>query len=94
MKRRNFLLGSVLAIIIAAGGVLIAQGPPAENIGHRHPNLMAAQRLCEQAYNRIVAAQQANEFDMDGHAKRAEELLDQANHELKLAAEAANHHRR
>ena len=30
---------------------------------------------------------------MDGHAAKAKELLDQANRELKLAAEAANHHR-
>jgi hypothetical protein len=28
---------------------------------------------------------------MNGHAAKAKELLDQANHELKLAAEAANH---
>lgn len=94
MHKRSFLLGSIVALAMAAGSLLIAQGPPMRNIGHRHPNLMAAQRLCEQAYNRIVAAQQANEFDMDGHAKRAEQLLDQANHELKLAAEAANHHHR
>jgi hypothetical protein len=45
-----------------------------------------------QAYERIVAAQQANEWDMGGHAARAKELLDQANREIKLAAEEANHH--
>jgi hypothetical protein len=27
---------------------------------------------------------------MNGHAAKAKELLDQANHELKMAAEAAN----
>lgn len=93
MKRRSLLFGSILALATVAGGVMIAQGPPAENVGHRHPNLMAAQRLCGQAYDHIVAAQQANEWDMDGHAQRAKDLLDQANRELKLAAEAANHHR-
>jgi hypothetical protein len=36
------------------------------------------------------AAQTANEFDMAGHAAKAKELLDQANNELKQAAEAAN----
>jgi hypothetical protein len=58
----------------------------------RHPNLAAAQRLTEQAYNKVSAAQVANEFDMDGHAQKAKDLLDQANRELKAAAEAANRH--
>lgn len=56
----------------------------------RHPNLAAAQRLTDQAWQKIVAAQRANEFDMAGHAQKAKELLDQANRELKQAAEAAN----
>jgi hypothetical protein len=46
--------------------------------------------LTEQAYNKITAAQQANEWDLDGHAAHAKELLDQANNELKAAAQAAN----
>jgi hypothetical protein len=36
--------------------------------------------------------QQANEWDMSGHAAKAKELLDQASHELKQAAESANKH--
>ena len=55
-----------------------------------HPNIAAAQKLSRQAYNKIVAAQKANEYDLEGHAQRAKELLDQVNEELKLAAEAAN----
>jgi len=91
---RKWVLGSLLGLGLIAGGVTIAQGPPERNINPgRHPNLAAAQRLVDQAYNRIVAAQQANEWDMDGHAQRAKELLDQANRELKAAAEAANRHR-
>ena len=31
---------------------------------------------------------------MDGHAAKAKDLLDQANRELKAAAEAANHDRK
>ena len=58
-----------------------------------HPNIAAAQRLSRQAYNKIVAAQKANEYDMEGHAQKAKELLDQVNEELKLAAEAANKHK-
>ena len=36
------------------------------------------------------AAQQANEWDMQGHAQKAKDLLDQVNNELKAAAQAAN----
>jgi len=42
---------------------------------------------------KITAAQAANEWDTDGHAAKAKELLDEVNNELKLAAEAANHHK-
>jgi hypothetical protein len=62
--------------------------------GKRHPNLAAAQRLTDQAYAKVMAAQQANEFDMDGHAQKAKDLLDQANQELKQAAEAANRNKK
>ena len=67
---------------------------PKENISAgRHPNLAAAQRLSQQAWEKINAAQEANEWDMQGHAQKAKELLDQANRELKAAAEAANRRR-
>lgn len=93
MKLRRELLAGIAGLGLIAGGVMIAQEHPEHDIGRRHPNLMAAQRLVDQAFNKISAAQQANEFDMDGHAAKAKELLDQANHELKEAAEAANHRR-
>jgi hypothetical protein len=76
------------AALLISGTVLAA---PVQNVsGKRHPNLAAAQRLTDQAFNKISAAQQANEFDMEGHAAKAKDLLDQANRELKQAAEAAN----
>jgi len=56
----------------------------------RHPNLAQAQNLIESAMGKISAAQQANEFDMGGHAARAKQLLGQAYEEIKLAALAAN----
>lgn len=83
MKRSKFVLGSVLCVASFAGGVLVAQGP-------RHPNLLAAQRLINQAFDRITDAQQANEWDMEGHAARAKDLLGQAKEQIRLAAEAAN----
>jgi hypothetical protein len=75
-------------------GVAFAQRPARNVSGARHPNLAAAQRLCEQAHEKIVAAQQANEWDMNGHAQKAKELLVQVNDELKQAALAANANRR
>ena len=68
----------------------MAQRPKQNISAGRHPNLAAAQRLSEQAWQKIIAAQEANEFDMAGHAQKAKELLDQVNRELKQAAEAAN----
>ena len=56
----------------------------------RHPNLAEAQRLIERAREKVSDAQRANEFDINGHAKKAKELLDDAYVEIKLAAEAAN----
>jgi hypothetical protein len=71
-------------------GIAFADKPVRNISSSRHPNLAEAQRLSVQAYNKITAAQQANEFDMKGHAKKAKELLEQVNNELKEAAEAAN----
>ena len=72
------------------GGIATAQKPKENVAAGRHPNLAAAQRLSQQAFEKIVAAQEANEWDMQGHAQKAKDLLDQANKELKAAAGAAN----
>jgi ABC-type Zn uptake system ZnuABC Zn-binding protein ZnuA len=91
MLKQNVVLSTILGTTLLCGAVGFAQRP-AENVNpHKHPNLAAAQRMSEQAYQKIVEAQQANEWDMDGHAQKAKELLDQVNRELKEAAEAANH---
>jgi len=84
------VLSAVFGALLLIGAGALAQ-KPVRDISHaRHPNLAAAQRLSQQAWEKIVAAQQANEWDMQGHAKKAKELLDEVNQELKLAAEAAN----
>ena len=90
MSIRNWMLGGALGVALLACGVTIAQRPDRNVSGARHPNLAAAQRFAQNAYEKIVAAQQANEFDMQGHASHAKDLLGQANQELKAAAEAAN----
>jgi hypothetical protein len=83
-------LGAVLGFVLLLGGAAIAQRPERDVSGKRHPNLAAAQRLSQQAWEKIEQAQRANEWDLDGHAKKAKELLDDVNRELKLAAEASN----
>lgn len=93
MTKTKLALGGVLSLAMICGGVAVAQMPKDNVNPHKHPNLAAAQRLSQEAWEKITAAQQANEWDMDGHAAKAKELLDQVNRELKLAAEAANKHR-
>ena len=80
-------LAGVLLLMV---GLALAQAPK-QNVSGGHPNLAAAQRLSQQAWEKIVAAQEANEWDMQGHAQKAKNLLDEVNKELKMAAEAANH---
>jgi hypothetical protein len=90
----------ILALAIAAPvSIAIAQKPKEDvrkepskdgkTSKYSHPNLMAADKLCAQAFDKLEAAQVANEYDLGGHAKRAKELLDQARAEIKLATVAA-----
>jgi hypothetical protein len=80
---RTRILFSLLGALLMGAVMSIAQP--------HHPNLAAAQNLCNQAFERISAAQQANEWDMRGHAAKAKELLLQAKTELHEANMAANH---
>jgi hypothetical protein len=88
MNRHKALWGSVLCLGLITSGVGVAQQV---NWG-RHPNLAAAQHMTEQAMNKLDAAQQANEFDMSGHAQKAKDLLARANDEILASAAAANRH--
>ena len=84
------ILAAFVTLLFLIGGLALAQRP-AQNVSPgRHPNLAAAQRLSRQAFERIVAAQEANEWDLHGHAQKAKNLLDEVNNELKQAAEASN----
>ena len=88
---KNRILTAVIASALCIGGYAVAQPAPKKNVSAAaHPNLAAAQRLVAQAFAKITAAQDANEFDLGGHAAKAKTLLDQANNELKQAAQTAN----
>ncbi|RDS81478.1 hypothetical protein [Dyella psychrodurans] len=89
MKR--FASAALLAGLTLVATAAMAQQQPVRDVsGRHHPNLARAQHQVDEAYRSVVAAQQANEFDLGGHAQRAKELLDQANIELKKAAEVSN----
>lgn len=55
-----------------------------------HPNMQAAAKALDTAYEKITAAQKANEYDLGGHAAKAKDAIQLAKDELKLAAEASN----
>jgi hypothetical protein len=88
---KTMVVAGLMAVSLLAGGVALADPPVRDINPARHPNLAAAQRLSHRAWEKITAAQAANEWDMDGHAQKAKDLLDQVNEELKAAAMAANH---
>ena len=88
--RRSFPL-QMLGLAGLTTALTRAQPQPKQTVSSsKHPNLAAAQQLCQQAYDKVVEAQGANEFDMAGHAQKAKNLLEQANTQLKAAATAAN----
>ncbi len=80
-----------IAILVAALLVGVATGtvtrPARSSANAGHKNLTAAQQLTKQAFDKVTAAQKANEFDLGGHAAMAKSLLEQAAAELKLATE-------
>jgi F0F1-type ATP synthase membrane subunit b/b' len=89
--KRNLFVAVVLSLAMVFTGVMFAQKKPAQNVsGKRHPNIAAAQRLTAQAFQRITDAQNANEWDLAGHAQKAKQLLDEANEDLKKSAEVSN----
>jgi hypothetical protein len=71
LNRRNVLVGGLAGTILLCAGILFAQNPPAQNVSpERHGNIAATQRFCEQALQRITAAQQANGWDLADMQKR------------------------
>ena len=86
---RSGALGGLLLL----GAVAYAAGPARNVRSARHLNLAAAHRLGHQAFERVIDAQRANEWEMGGHPQKTKDLLDQAGREPKLAAQAANRSR-
>lgn len=91
MRTSSLLRASFVAIAcLAPAGIAFARGPAQNVRPANHPNLAAAQKLSEEAFEKLEAAQKANEWDLDGHAQKAKAALELANAEMKQAAEASN----
>jgi len=91
MKKQFVINALALSVALSSGVLIGAVAQPHVNTNaRRHPNLNAAQVAIGNAWNSLVAAQKANEFDLGGHAQKAKDALDTANHEIKLAAETSN----
>ena len=80
----------LLSGLLALTATIVTAQPVHDISGHRHPHLAAAQRACDRADHAIHLAQEANEFDLGGHAAQALKDLDDANAQLKLAAQTSN----
>lgn len=87
---RQLMFAGILSVSLMTGAVAAADKPVTNVSAKKHPNLAAAQRLVEQAYDKITAAQKANEYQLGGNAAKAKDLLEQANNLLKEAAKTAN----
>jgi hypothetical protein len=90
VTKQSLLIDTIFIAVLCCSGVLLAQAPVVDIDKKLHPNLALAQDHLVQATNYIAVAQRDEKYDMQGHAESARQLLMQANHELKLAAEAAN----
>jgi hypothetical protein len=81
---RTIIVGQLIFSACALARPIVNIDP-----GH-HPNLASAQQLTAQAWDYVGRAQQANQFEVGGHAARAKELLEEVNRELRLAADVSN----
>jgi len=78
--------------VLALGAIAACCAAFAANPEAGHPNIIAARGDAQHAIEKMKAAQAANEYDLGGHAAKAEQLLRDAELQMKLAAEAANRH--
>lgn len=85
-----FIAGGVLCALLTAPAILAAQQPTVDIDTDGHGNLQSAQEYVVMAWQRIDRAQKINNYDLGGHAGRAKELLEQANAEIRAAADVLN----
>src|SRR6266851_9014133 len=86
MKHRNVVLATLAAVGLFLGGVVSARR--ANSVDPViHPNLAEAQQQIQEAVKKIHEAHEVDRDDLGGHAEKAIHPLDEANMEVKSAAE-------
>ena len=85
MTIRKLIFSSFLGFTLVCAGAMLAQ-----DIGSRYPAIGDALRHIHEASQKIDDAEHAHN-GLGGHGKKAQELLEQANRELKEAAEYLDH---
>lgn len=90
--KKTYYLVVVLAVGLFLVGMSFAQRPETDIDPHRHGNLAEAQHHVLLAYESAKKAEAEHPAEYGGHAGKAIEALNQANHELKEAAEFYNAH--
>ena len=91
MTRNKLLLSVLSGTALICSSALFAQRPVTNIDPNKHGNLAAAQHFILQAYDKAEEAQKANKDELGGHAEKAKQHLVEADQELKLAAEYADH---
>ncbi|MGE5625528.1 MAG: hypothetical protein ACM3ZT_08280 [Bacillota bacterium] len=79
---KKIILAVVCGALLGAAAVSFAKV--------EHPNLRAAIEDIHHAQKSLEMAEKQNEFDLGGHAKKAQELLKQADSEIMQAVQVAN----
>jgi hypothetical protein len=87
MRIKQAVFTGMFSVALFAAGVAVGQ----QNINpQKHPHLAEAQKMITGAEGQIDAAQASWGDKLGDHAQRAKALLQQADGELKQAAEYAN----
>jgi hypothetical protein len=94
MKKTSVFV-MIAALMLVIGGAVFADTVVVVKtvFEQHHPNLAEAHRMIDKAYGKIVDAQKANEYELDGHAAKAKAYLEAAVNELKLAESVVNDRR-
>jgi len=89
MTLSNIGLVAIASLMLLAGSAIGANtAPKVDTAPKKHPNLEQAQTATTGAFAAMTAAKAAGQFDTNGRAAQAQDLIDQAATEEKLAAEA------
>ena len=85
MKIKSIYFALAMAVAFASGAYTMAQVRDWHDVEKVHQHVI-------QAMHELEHLQQANGYNMGGHAARADQLLHQAEHELDMAVQFSQTH--